>query len=395
MSSAFDSPILLAPLQRIMLSDSVAGTQIGVHVEQVVIVFSGGIEEMAILSAWETTVEQTEALQLGLILENGRPAGWKRAHSPRPAFSIESCEGDFEEWLQRDRERVILIEGNEPWRVAWFRAERRLVWTFHHALLDGRSITAVIRAFLAVIRGDEAKALPLSRWQAPDDETRDAAREHFTRFFADPVSSVDAPPSNPATKERAVRRLGSSFADMMESLAREWGVSTTALLIQAWSQAVAEASGTDAIAVEQIRSGPPQVGTAGFFMNTLPVMVRRFPGPEPAEHLKALRRQLLDLRKIESISEVAYPETVASALQSPWSSVIMVERGTLRFMVEQEGAFPFVESLDLHEHRGRALTAAVYLQPDFLMIVEGPGRFALLDRWIEILEWMAGRASHG
>jgi hypothetical protein len=62
--------------------------------------------------------------------------------------------------------------------------------------------------------------------------------------------------------------------------------------------------------------------------------------------------------------------------------MIMVERGTLRHMAGGE----LVESLVLHEAKGKALMATAHVLPDLRLEVEGPGRHDLLRGWVRVLE---------
>ena len=70
-----------------------------------------------------------------------------------------------------------------------------------------------------------------------------------------------------------MRFLGADFRNRLESLALAIESTAATLLIWAWGQALAEATGTDAVIVEQVRCGAPQEATAGFTMLTLPVRI--------------------------------------------------------------------------------------------------------------------------
>jgi hypothetical protein len=178
----------------------------------------------------------------------------------------------------------------------------------------------------------------------------------------------------------AVRLMGDEFARNLESLAAVIGVTAATLLIWAWGQALLEISGADAVIVEQLRAGAPQPGTAGFTMNTLPVTVRRA-GGDVARSLREFRARLLALRDIESVAPGDFAPGVFPDLDGPSSSMIMVERGTLRHMAGRE----CVESLVLHEAKGETLMATAHVLPDLRLEVEGTGRHALLDGWVRVL----------
>lgn len=198
------------------------------------------------------------------------------------------------------------------------------------------------------------------------------------RTFSQVMPIRAAPPSGFSGDQRAVAYLGRRFADQLETEARAMDVSSGTLLIWAWGQALLRSSGAEILVVEQVRSGVPQEGTAGFTMNLLPVLIRK----AGMENIGALRTRLLALRRFEALSAEDFPPGVFPDVIGPWSSVIMVEHGTLRHAADVPDC---VEMLKLHERPAESLMATAYLRPDLRLEVEGPGRHGLLEGWIEVL----------
>ncbi|MEI8343096.1 MAG: hypothetical protein WCH43_16355, partial [Verrucomicrobiota bacterium] len=255
----------------------------------------------------------------------------------------------------------------------------RFIWTLHHALLDGRSIARILRSFLERLRGGEAADLTLAEWRAPSPAALLLAeamlRETFVKLepmdLGFPYEAQGAGP--------AVCCLGNDFAKHLEVIAEAMDVTAATILTWTWGQALAETSGTEAVMVEQLRSGAPKEGRAGFTMNTLPILIRRT-GDDTVQSLRDFFAQLLALRAIESVS----PEDFAPGVlpNTEWTSVIMVERGTLHHMAGGE----LVESLVLHESKSTTLIATAHLLPDLRLEVDGPGRHGLLTAWIRMLK---------
>ena len=57
----------------------------------------------------------------------------------------------IDNWLESDREQAVDLSRPGNWRLAWFQLGSRqsvLVWTFHHAMLDGRSFTMLLQEAL-------------------------------------------------------------------------------------------------------------------------------------------------------------------------------------------------------------------------------------------------------
>ncbi|MEO7098485.1 MAG: hypothetical protein ABI162_03925 [Luteolibacter sp.] len=373
---------MLAPLQKIMLRDSLEHPEAGVHVEQVEIVFANEFSGESIAAVWNATVSRTKVLQMTFVIEEGEPVSWEIAAEPGFMKWDEPSPVSWEVWLEEDRVRRLLCPAAVPWRARYWAGERRMVWTFHHALLDGRSIARILRGFLnSLRRGISPVPLAITRWSSADG----AMIAEATKFFSEEFAHLEACGSTPRWEPKAVRCLGNQIAAGLESLATEMQISTATILTWTWGQAVARASGMDYAVVEQVRCGPPQIGTAGFSMNTLPMVIHRGNDAPIETQLRDFRSRLLTLRGFESISPYDLPPEVVQIANAPWSSVIMTERGNLAHMAE---AGNDVESIKLHEWPGESLTAMTYLLPDLRLEVEGGANQELIYRWSELIENM-------
>ncbi len=377
MSFTPDPPPLLAPLQRVMLRDSLAEPAAGHHVEQVEILFARGPVRKRVAAAWEETVARTAALRVAFATANGNAVG-RELVTPQSFLNLrESLPLSWESWREADRRRPLLAPHEVPWRAVWWPEAGRFIWTFHHALLDGRSLARVLVHFFERLGGGNPDALAIAVWTAPTAEALALAEQIFREGAADPLEMNF--PAEAATP--AVRLMGKIFPQHLESMAVAMEVTAATILIWAWGQALMEISATDVVIVEQLRAGAPQPGTAGFTMNTLPVLIRGASG-EVARSLREFRARLLALRAIESVSLADFTPGIFPKMDAPSSSVIMVERGTLHHLAGRK----FVESLVLHEAKSKTLMATAHVLPELRLEVEGPGRHALLHGWIRVLE---------
>lgn len=371
----------MAPLQQVMLRDSLSAPHAGHHVEQVEIRFADGVAGGRVVPAWAETVARTEALRVAFVVSNGVARSREFVNPANLVSQEESLPASWEIWLESDRCRPLLLPGAVPWRARYWRDDRRFIWTFHHALLDGRSIARILKEFLSRLNGANVEPLTISEWREPSPEALATAERMFRENRVDPW-----PVAMPLEKEEggaAVRCMGIDFATRLESRARALDVTAATVLTWAWGQALAQAAGVGAVLVEQLRAGAPQEGTAGFTMNTLPVVIHRAADGEAEKSLREFRARLLELRGIESVSPEDFPPGVFPDMDGPSASVVMIDRGTL---LQQIGHTELVESLVLHEAKGETLMATAYLVPDLRLEVEGPGRHRLLAGWIRELE---------
>ena len=130
-------------------------------------------------------------------------------------------------------------------------------------------------------RTEEPGDLELAVCSPPAPAEIAAAAEFHRRAFAEIEAAQPEFPADRKNLPAHVHRcLGPEAAARIESAALQMEVTAPTLLTWAWGQAVACAAGTDAVAVGQVRAGPPRPGQAGFFMNTVPLAIRRAaPGP--------------------------------------------------------------------------------------------------------------------
>jgi hypothetical protein len=363
--------VSLAPLQRIMLADSLAAAgSIGQHVEQVEIIFAKNLTTKIIVDAWAETVAQTEALRMSFHISAEQPFSWKPATAREMIIHTESLTS-WDTLLAKDREQKLLSPQQPPWRAAYWPETRQFLWTFHHALLDGRSITRILHAFLKRVAGENSDFLTLAKWHDPSDIELTAAANILRNISMEAEPFIARSNSKPPALKHAICHLGHDFLRSLKSNAAKVNVTAATVLTWAWGQALLKLTNTDTELIEQVRCGAPQAQTAGFTMNTLPVIIRR------KESLHELQNQLLALRTIENVTPIDFPDS---------SSLLMIEHGTLHYMLRDVAGENIVESIILHECKGESLIATAHISPDLRLEVEGPEKFDLLDQWIAALQ---------
>lgn len=378
MSAIDDSPPYLAPLQELMLRDTFHTPDCGYHVEQVEILFSRPFKAERISAAWVATVEAVEALRTVFDFSGGLPAGLHTTTEFPTMEFLNEVPDSWDSWREADLLRRVLSPGVVPWRVVCWPQARKLVWTFHHALLDGRSIARILQQFLTRLRGGQGITLHRSKWQPPTDASLAIARELFMKW-----PEVPAGTSGDLRSDGPVHRsLGPDIATQLETRALALKTTAATLVIWAWGQALTAMTGADSVLVEQLRAGAPQPGTAGFTMNVLPLVVHRAGNELLGDSLKSLQADLLALRQIESVSFSDFAPGIYPDLELPGTSTIMIEHATLHHSLQADD---LVESVVLSERKADALMATAHVLPDLRLEVDGPGSRRLLDLWADRL----------
>ena len=380
----------LSPVQSAMLRNSLLHGASGRHIEQVVLEFNEPVEMDQVAAAWWATVKATVVLRTRFAFESGDPVALERCAEMGAYCDDLDDTIEFEAWLEADRQRGVRVDSEVPWRVNLWPNAKRMVWTFHHALLDGHSITRIVSCFLQRLEGREPGPLELLGWEAPDeDRIAEASAFHAAELRNVTTRMPDFPED---VKQAASFRasLGAQSAAGLEAAAERMNVTTTTLLIWAWGQALATAAAAEAVVVAKVRFGASEPTVAGFYMNTIPLVVHRARQGSVSGQVQALWNKLQALRKVESVPIYALPEHFPVTAGTAWpGGVVMVESGTIQ---QQAGHFKAVRSINIRESAGGGLLACAHVLPEIQLEVQTNGDIlgpqaveALLEHWKQIV----------
>jgi amino acid adenylation domain-containing protein/non-ribosomal peptide synthase protein (TIGR01720 family) len=349
----------LTAMQESMLLHTLSFPASDVGFEQTVLRLRGGVDAAALRRAWQRLADRHAVLRTCFALQGMEvplqavlPAvapPWTEVDLTRlpPAGRERRCR----ELLAADRRRGFDLERAPLWRLLLVRlaaGESRLVWSRHHALLDGWS-TAVVMGemqalYLALCGGGEPELPPCRpyrdyiAWLAEQDPAQAAA--YWRRLLA----GVSAP--TPLVVERsgspcpaAARRWGGRRRDLpaalgagLQQLAGRRRLTANLLLMGAWACLLSRYCGEPDVVFGSTVAGRP-AGLAGvetmvgLFIKNLPVRVRCAPAAAVVDMLDELQRGQLELREHEAAS----PADV-----QPWSEV--------------PGCLPLFESLLVFEN---------------------------------------------
>lgn len=243
------------------------------------------------------------------------------------------------EWLDDDRRQGLDLTSRSVMRLSLlvFGTRRTvLVWTFHHALLDGRSSAMVLEealdcydALSGVVSGaapaEQAEPVPFGRHvEAVSRADTSAARQFFIGQFDGWEGPEGGPGPPPHDSEQNLRRghrelelrLPASWIERAERRAAEVDATVGSILLAAWSVLLSRWSDTDDVAFGAIRSGRHAVPDAdrivGCLINTVPLRVRVDPDATVDDLLRSVR----------SFQEAVRPHEQTSLLDiSEWLEV--------------------------------------------------------------------------
>ncbi len=318
-------------MQEGMVFHGLLGEGTGVDVEQIVCSIRGAFDEQTFLAAFNEVVAWHAILRTRFNYESvDRPSQEVIEAVQVPVERIDRSQvgpdnsAGLEEVLRVDRARGIDLRHAPCMRLLIIdcgRSEHRVVWTFHHALLDGRSFALVLRDVFACY--DAATAEQRVAPRVAPRAYREyieflrrldlAAAESYWRvrlagFTAPTPIAIDSTATDEqrSTDVQGVteQRLPREQTTALREFAASQGVTLNTLLQSAWAVLLHRYSGeTDVVfgATRACRRSafPDADEMVGLFINTLPLRVRVDPEARLDQLLGAVRAQQVELREFE------------------------------------------------------------------------------------------------
>ncbi|MFJ9034905.1 condensation domain-containing protein, partial [Streptomyces sp. NPDC102274] len=340
----------LTALQAGMVFHALAEPESPAYLEQFSFVLQGARDPEALGRAWQRVVERSDALRASVVWRDiGAPVqvvhravtlpvrvlDWSRLNEPERAVALG-------ELLAEDRARGIDLESPPLMRLVLIRlaADRiRVVWTFHHLLLDGWSTAALLSDVIAEYASltgtgtgtgtdtatdtgsDNGPASGVDRgpfrdylaWlSARDRHTgRSFWRERLAGFTEPTALPYDRTPLGRASHGQSTERVSLAVSDQLSAqvtaFARLNGLTLNAVVQGAWALLLSQYAGSSDVVFGTTVSGRPAdlpgaEDILGLFINTLPVRVQVESGLPVAEWLGGLQAAQVEARRYEEIA---------------------------------------------------------------------------------------------
>lgn len=302
------------------------------YLQQFIITLEESMNVPAWREAWRKVVDRYDILRTAFDLsdtENPRSivlqdvSGIIAEYDFR-SHSSESSEREFASILDEDRRDSFCPASAPLWRWHLCRlaeSEYRLVWTSHHALLDGRSRRLLVLELFQIYNSLlQKKVLELpkppafanyARWQSQLDmnDSQHYWREllrGFTRHSVLPHCGAEIVPK----REQIITlndQLDSATTERIRETATSLGVTCNTIVQGGWALLLSSYCRSSDIvfgAIRACRKAPLERldATAGLLINTVPVRATISPEAITADWLKGLRSQWVACRPHEQTS---------------------------------------------------------------------------------------------
>ncbi|MFK4189532.1 amino acid adenylation domain-containing protein [Streptomyces sparsogenes] len=401
----YESP--LTALQHGMLLYSLSAPDDGVYVQQKIVTLRHAVDATVLQRALDDLVARHPVLRTTFALDDpSAPRQVVHPHGRAPLFRDDwrgdaDPEGRLRRFLREDARRPFAFAEEPPTRFALLRtgqAEYRLVWTSHHALMDGRSyallLTELFESYDAAVGGREAVLPTRPGFEAYVRRLAEQDPTPGETFWREYLDGVRGPTPLVVTTERALDPGEDAFgtvraeldADTVEAaaaLAERCGGTLNNVVQAAWSLLLGSYSGSGEVVFGVTKSrrsfAPEGRDMVGLLINTLPLRVALDASATGADLVRALREGHLALRSGEHIELPRIHRLSAVPDDSTlFESVVVFESRTVQAELRQRGGAWRDRDFHLEERSNYPLTLSAY-QDERLLLKLGHDRRRLMD----------------
>ncbi len=393
MSPQLEQRYRLSPTQEGMLFHHLHGGDTGIDLEQIVCTLPERVDAEALRLAWDEVSRGHPELRARFRWEGVELPVQEIDPDRSLLFETEDWSGAptaeryprLERFLAEDRRRGFDLAAGPLFRLRLFRLEEadfRLVWSFHHALLDGRSFSLVLGEALdlydARIDGRAASCstprpfAEFIEWLGRRD------RSGETGFWSDVLRGFAAPTPLPGARRVARDReppadwaeiggeLSAERTAGLQRFAADHGVTLNTVLQGAWALLLSRYSGELDVAFGATRAGRHATvdgaeSMVGVLINTVPVRVRLPPYARLVPWLQELRGQHVAVREFEHAPLVDIQGWSDVPRGAPlFDSLVVFENQDLDSLLRSRGGRWSRREFRIHERTGYPLTLFGY-----------------------------------
>ncbi|MEH1848659.1 MAG: amino acid adenylation domain-containing protein [Nostoc sp.] len=321
----------LSPMQQGMLFHSLYTPTSGVYIQQICFELRGQLNVTAFAQAWEYVVARHPALRTAFVWENleqplqvvGRQIKLPWEEYSWEGLSTSNQQQKLESLLQKDRQQGFELTRAPLMRFTLIplgEASHYFIWSHHHLLLDGWSVSIVFQEVIAYYKTlCQCEKLSLEQPQPYRDYIAWLQKQDLSKaeaFWREQVSDLQAPTSvaigsiaqklsdQPESYNYQQLQLEIATTNALKSFVQQYSLTLNTLVHGAWALLLSRYSGEqDVIFGATVSGRPPNFAKAesmvGLFINTLPARVHVSPKDLLLPWLLQLQNQQVEARQCE------------------------------------------------------------------------------------------------
>ncbi|WP_035467693.1 condensation domain-containing protein, partial [Burkholderia sp. WSM2232] len=342
------------PLQGGLLYHTLAEPGAGAYLNQMRATLSGALDIAAMQAAWQAALERHAILRTGFAWQHGG-AVMQIVHRKiglpfvtHDWSGVADYDARLEDWRASDLADGMAPDAAPLMRIALFIRDAQtadLVWTHHHLLLDGWSVSLlfaeILRDYRMRTHGEAAAfdaAPPYRRYVEWIREAADApATEAWWRAWAaradDPATLTASLGEPRATEPGAHARrhaLDEALVARLKATAQHHEITLNTLMQGAWAVLLARYGYRRGVAYGTTFAGRPAhlpgvERMLGLFINTLPVYVNVDASAELGAWLRKLQGELTELRQYEHMPLARVQQWSGRSGDALFDSIVVFE----------------------------------------------------------------------
>jgi amino acid adenylation domain-containing protein/non-ribosomal peptide synthase protein (TIGR01720 family) len=381
----------LSPMQKGMLFHYLKEPHSGVDVEQLVLHLSEEVDICRLQAAWKWLVGRHDILRVQFNWEGVSGPHQEVLTEIRTPFVFEDLRTVTDSG-QSERLRIFLetdrLLGFELDRAPllrftlfqWREASFSLVWTFHHALLDGRSFPTLLREVFEAydeLAKSSITVRPTPRpyryyieWLAAQDFglAESFWREYLEGFFVPTPLVVDRKTSDEDGYQQgeAWQHLDFASTNQVKEFAKKHDLTVNSLVMGAWAMLLNRYSGEEDVVFGATRacrksSIPGADEIVGIFINTVPVRLKFRRDQSAISIFNNVRQTWMQMRSYEHtpLAQVTAVSQVPPA-HPLFETLVVFENYRLDTAMRSLGGSWATRNVELHELTNFPITLAAY-----------------------------------
>ena len=421
-----------------MLFHSLLERESGVYVVQVSFRLAGLLDEDAFEQAWNHLIRRHDVLRTAFVWEHletplqvvGRQAALPFERLDLSSASGSWSNGDLSDFLTSDRQRGFDPAMAPLMRVTLLREDNtlhRVVWTYHHLILDGWSLPILMSEWGAAYQTAIGSTLPeqpttslkykdyLAWLKSQDKRASLEYWQNYLRGFRGPTPlGVDQKPDLPQSQGQTLtapvahlcKHLSTETTERLKEMAKQERLTLSTLVQGAWAIVLSRYSDTDDVVFGVARSGRPPAlplfdQRVGMFINTLPIRAKLDDNQSVTAWLQSLQAMQQEQQSFEHASLTDVHEASEVPRNLPlMESVVVFENYPLGSMSPQAEQSLAIKDVEVQEQTNFPLSIfAVAREQLELRLLYATSRFhektiaQLSTHLVEVLERIAPRQS--
>ena len=420
----------LSPLQQGMLFHWLIDRHSGTDVEQIIADLDEVVDPAVLHDGWQRTVDQIATLRTAFRWK-GLPAPVQRIEATAVVpFAFEDLRGlaesaraeRFEEFLRLDRRDGFDLTHAPAMRVSLFQFEParfRMVWTFHHILIDRRTFEPILKSVFGDANGAPVVVEANRPYREYIDWVTQQSPDALRKFWRGKLKDLTAPTPIPAHRAvdddrqqfgEVTTLLSKEFTTRLQDLIAREDLSLGTLLISAWALLLSRYSGEKDVVLgvnKSTRRGTIANADAmiGLLTATIPVRIAVDPDATTIDWLRRVRSEWVSLRGFEHLPLVDIRQASGLPPSSPlFDSLVVYENSRFGTRLGAQGGRWAHRQFSIREQTGFPLTLHGYGDKRLLLKLEfDPRRFnedairqildhvtTMLEAWSESTDGLLG-----